>query len=265
MQVPTVHLVVPTLGQRLDMLDLALGSITDQRDISIDLTVVAKQLSPALQTQCIRHGARLLEQSGSGMSQAINQGWSHSQRDSTYWAWLGDDDLLAPGALAAATQYLEDSRGTVMVFGRCLYIDEVGHPLWEARPTSAAVRLLRRGPDLVPQPGSVARASAIRQVGLLDEGLRFAMDLDLFIRLRSAGRIDYLPRRLASFRWHTGSTTVSSLDQSIAEAAEVRRRHRRGPDGLSDRSLDYLAMLAGRALHRAQKFPARYLRPATDR
>ena len=139
-----------------------------------------------------------------------------------------------------------------MVYGRCRYVDGAGALLFEARPGRLAGALLRWGPDLVPQPGSVARAESVRTAGLLDETLRYAMDLDLFLRLKEKGRIDYLPVALASFRWHEGSTTVAGLDSSASEARMVRRRTWVGRRRVGV-VLEPLAMAAGRVLHRVQK------------
>jgi GT2 family glycosyltransferase len=94
----------------------------------------------------------------------------------------------------------------------------------------------------------------VRQVGLLDESLRYAMDLDLFLRLQDAGPVRYLPEALATFRWHPASTTVASSAASEAEARAVRARTWTGRRSLG-RAGEPLAMLAGRVLHKVQRIP----------
>jgi GT2 family glycosyltransferase len=81
------------------------------------------------------------------------------------------------------------------------------------------------GPDLVPQPGSLFRRSTIDRIGPLDESLRFAMDLDVLIRLRRAGRFVNTRRVQAKFRWHPESNTVADRSGSLDESEMVKRRY----------------------------------------
>lgn len=257
-----VCVVVPTLGQRPDYLRLTLDSLQGQRGVGVRVVVVAPASAQAVREECARRGIDFVAQTGRGMSQAINQGWVTRGEGAEFWAWLGDDDLLPQGSLEAAVAALRRSPRAAMAYGRCAYIDAEGGTLFEARPGRFASWLLRWGPDLVAQPGSLARASVVRESGLLDERLRFAMDLELFLRLKDAGGLVYVPRTLAAFRWHEGSTTVGDPGASDAEAREVRRRTwvgRRRVGYASER----LAHQAGRVLHRLQRrAPSR--RPASS-
>ncbi len=249
---PTVLVVIPTLGERPDYIARAFDSLDAQSDVALTVAVVAPAAALDLRAECERRGYRFVTQTGRGMSNAINEGWTAYGSTSDYWAWLGDDDELTPDSLRASTVHLMRRSRSSMVYGRCRYVDGKGALLFEARPGRLATALLRWGPDLIPQPGSVARATSVRAAGLLDESLRYAMDLDLFLRLKDHGRIDYLPVALASFRWHEGSTTVAGLHTSASEARMVRQRtwvgrRRVGP------LVEPVAMAAGRVLHRVQR------------
>ena len=85
--------------------------------------------------------------------------------------------------------------------------------------------MLAWGPDLIPQPAALTRLSAMRAVGPYDEGLRFVMDLDMLLRLRSRGRYLSTPLKVAAYRWHPEALTVANRGISIAEAETVKRRH----------------------------------------
>jgi glycosyltransferase involved in cell wall biosynthesis len=249
---PSVLVVVPTLGERPDYLSRTLDSLESQTGIMLEVVVVAPASATAARAECARRGHVFVEQEGRGMGNAINLGWRARGESSQFWGWLGDDDELMPDSLRTTAEHLRRHPGVVMVYGRCRYVDADGELLFEARPGRLAGRLLRWGPDLVPQPGSLARASAVSLAGFLDESLRYAMDLDLFLRLKDQGSVHYLPVALAAFRWHAGSTTVSGLAASEAEAREVRRRTwvRRRRVG---RVVEPFAVLAGRVLHRLQR------------
>jgi hypothetical protein len=116
-----------------------------------------------------------------------------------------------------------------MVYGWCDYIDDNGTVIFSSRAGRLAGRILRFAPNLVPQPGSLMRLSDVRQVGGVDEELKLSMDLDLFLRLRSRGRLIALSRTLASFRWHADSSTVLAEAASAEESDRVRMRYMSAP------------------------------------
>lgn len=224
---PRVLVVIPTLGTRRDYLEECLDSLLAQSYSRIRIVVVGPETSCAgAVARC--HAVEFLAQNPKGIGAAVNAGWRAHGDDAEIWGWIGDDDLLEPSAVARAVTCFHDT-GAVMVFGRCRYIDESGQPLWTARPGRLAAWNLRGGVQLIPQPGSLASANAVREVGLVDESLMFAMDYDLFLRLQRVGRFAYVPAVLASFRWHTDSLTASQSDRSTTEAHHVRRRNQMHP------------------------------------
>jgi GT2 family glycosyltransferase len=248
----SVLYVVPTLGERPHYLAETLRSLLTQHGEGVGVVLVAPPGADAVRALADVNRVGFVEQRGSGISNAINEGWSRHGDGYDFWAWLGDDDLLTPDSAGRAVSALRGSPHASMVYGRCVYVDGDGNAKFVVRPTTAAARLLRWGPDLVPQPGSVARASHVRLAGFLDENLRYAMDLDLFLRLKDVGDLLYIPAVLAKFRWHAGSTTVASAADSRSEARTVRRRTWVGRRRVGY-ALEPLAMLVGRACYRLQR------------
>jgi GT2 family glycosyltransferase len=218
-----VRIVVPTLGHRPEYLLQTLASVRAQ-DLPVDLVVVCPPAAGDARSAAERHDARVLDDPGS-LSAAVNMGLSLPAGSATYGNWIGDDDLLLPGSLAATAAALDGDGGAVAAFGACTYIDEQGRELWVSRAGRAAAWLLPWGPDLVPQPGMLFRLADFRAVGGLDETLRFAMDLDLLLKLRRRGRLVAVDRPVSSFRWHASSLTVSDRTASLAESEQVKRRY----------------------------------------
>ena len=62
------------------------------------------------------------------------------------------------------------------------------------------------------------------QVGYLDESLDFAMDYELWLRLRRLN-VAYVPRVLAVFRWHARSKTATNLEANWRELLRIVRCH----------------------------------------
>jgi GT2 family glycosyltransferase len=227
-----VLMVVPTLGRRLSHLGLCLESIVAQaggdRDLELDLVLVCPP-SEEVDQLAQRYGARVVPDPRRGMSGALNAGFAAGDDATEYVGWLGDDDLLTAGSLAATTTALDASPGASMAYGWCDYIDDAGRVIFANRAGRWAGRMIAFAPNLVPQPGSLMRLRDVRAVGGVDEGLTLSMDLDLFLRLRARGPLLPVARTLASFRWHPDSVTVQSEEASAEEADQVRMRYMSRP------------------------------------
>src|SRR4051812_46798594 len=93
--------VVPTLGQRPELLRKALASIQAQNVAELDLVAVAP-LGRGVEQMVGEFGGRFVPDPGrGGLSGALNAGLAAADPDTSYFAWLGDDDLLANGSLTS--------------------------------------------------------------------------------------------------------------------------------------------------------------------
>lgn len=213
--------VVPTLGQRPEYLGLSLQSIRDAGEAYILMVAPSDFDASNLITKGLID--EKVDEIGKTLPDAINQGFASLPADIRYIAWLGDDDVLRPGSLVTTTEFLEKHPKSAVVYGACDYIDESGAVIWTNRSGAWAAPLLRVGPDLIPQPGSLFRRSAFESTGGLRTDLGWAFDLDIFLRLARFGRLSYVRRTLAAFRWHAESLSVGQRDHSVREASQVRR------------------------------------------
>lgn len=220
-----VLVVLPTLGDRLDTLAETLESVAGQRrDVPVTLVVVVPPEAGPARRLAESYAARLVDDPRRGISHAINLG-VETATDESYYAWIGDDDLFRPGALATLRRLIESTPGAVVAFGGCDYVDGAGRVLASNRAGRWARWLLPWGPDLIPHPGSLIRLDAMRSAGLFDPGLRYAMDLDMFLRLRALGPFASTRTSVSAFRWHADSLTVANRAASGAEADRVKTAH----------------------------------------
>lgn len=220
---PRVGIVVPTLGTRPEFLEQCLKSIREAGDAYILLVAPTSLDVASIISGRLADGAVL--DPGSGLPEAINLGIAKLPASVEHINWLGDDDLLIPGSITKAQKALDRHLNSVMVFGSCDYIDQTGKVVWRNRSGQWAVPLLRFGPDLVPQPGSLFRRSAFEKVGRLSQAFDWAFDFDLFIKLAKLGKLTFIDQTLAQFRWHPESLSVEFRRQSVAEASRVRVSH----------------------------------------
>jgi GT2 family glycosyltransferase len=216
-----VLLVVATLGRRPEYLRQTLESIRSQ-DVPSDVVIVAPLDAPGIQQTAEEFGTRLVADPGS-LPKAINLGVDESPGEYAFVNWLNDDDLLEPGSLAATTNALQENPHAVVAFGACRYIDGSGRQLWVSKAGPWAPRILKWGPDLIPQPGMLVRMHAWRRVGGLDTTYRLAFDLDLLLKLQKVGALIDTGTIVSSFRWHADSLTVDDRTTNIAESERAKR------------------------------------------
>lgn len=218
-----VALVIPTINSRHDYLQLAVESIMNQKG-SFDRELVI--LCPSKTAPGLRKTypqARVIEESPEGgLAQKLSEALLAAAESSDLVGWLGDDDLLFEGTIEKSLEVFARDAEIVMTYGGCEYIDASGRPLFLNRSGKWAAKLLRFGPQLIPQPGSLMRSDAfLRTKGLRDQfGLAF--DFDLFIRLSKLGKLAYLNSKVSSFRWHPDSLSVKRRLRSAIEASRVR-------------------------------------------
>ncbi|HSN05908.1 MAG TPA: glycosyltransferase [Candidatus Angelobacter sp.] len=220
-----VLVVLPTLGDRLDTLAETLRSVDVQRsDVDLTLALVVPASSTAAIDLGRAHGALIVDDPRKGISPAINAGIA-AATDEEFYAWMGDDDLFRPGGLRTLRDLLDAAPEAVLAYGGCDYIDPQGRTIGTSRAGRLAQWLLAWGPDLIPHPGTMIRLDALRAIGCFDADLRYAMDLDAFLSLRSHGRFVCTTSSVSAFRWHPDSLTVANRAASSAESEAVKSRH----------------------------------------
>ena len=219
-QLTDVAVVVPTLGQRPDYLIECLKSIRAAGKGLICL--VAPPSANLSEVESLGLIDQRVDDPKSGLPAAINFSFKSLPSHIKYIAWLGDDDLLEPDSIEITSKVLKQEAKASAVFGGCHYIDPQGNRILTNMSGRWAVPLISFGPDLIPQPGSLMRRSVFDSFGGLRTDLGWAFDVDLFINLKKNGKVKYINKPLASFRWHPESLSVGQRDGSVREASQVR-------------------------------------------
>jgi hypothetical protein len=170
---------------------------------------------------------KMVDDPGTGLAGAINEGFRNLGEDIEFANWIGDDDGIYPEQFVQLKQTLENSNA-VAVFGDCDYKLENGTSLGRSSAGDTAVKILSWGPDLIPQPTALFHLDALRSVGLVDETYKLAFDYDLFLKLKALGPIKHFPEPTGYFTWHADSLSVSNRFPSAKEAHDIRMKNAKG-------------------------------------
>ncbi len=166
---------------------------------------------------------RWVSQPDGGQSDAINQGLRQSTGD--VLAYLNSDDIYYPGALAAVAAHFASRPDCLALYGRAQHLHADGSVM-EEYPTGPwdYDRLLAT--CYLCQPAVFWRRETMERFGVFDDGLRYAMDYEYWLRLGRAVPFHYLDDYvLAGSRLHEETKTLSQRVPAHLEIARVVKRY----------------------------------------
>jgi glycosyltransferase involved in cell wall biosynthesis len=219
---PSAAIIVPTLGLRPRYLDECIRSISNAGN---SLIVIVSPYNVAFSGFVKSKVGLFIQESGNGLAAAINLAVANLPPEIEFFNWLGDDDLLTEDSISKCIGALQVSHRTSAVYGQCEYIDSHSKKVGINKSGNWAKKILRFGPDLIPQPGALFRINSFNAVGGLNTHYKYAFDFDLFIKLQEVGELTYLPEVLGKFRWHSDSLSVKSRMASVLEGSKVRKSY----------------------------------------
>ncbi|MBS3909179.1 MAG: glycosyltransferase [Actinobacteria bacterium] len=157
-----------------------------------------------------------------GQSDAVNKGFKAARGE--ILGWLNSDDTYEPGAIRAAVEFFIKHPGVKMVYGKGAHIYENGE-FMEWYPTEPFELQRLSETCFICQPAVFLKASIFDEIDMLDVGLHYCMDYDLWIRIAKKFKVEYLPLHLANTRLYQDTKTLSKRVEAHAEIIETVKRH----------------------------------------
>jgi glycosyltransferase involved in cell wall biosynthesis len=207
---PLVSVIIPTFRHR-DFILPALNSVFEQTFTDYEVIVVndgspddtAQVLRPLRDAGRIKY----IEQANAGQASARNRGLNEAR--GKFIAFLDDDDLWPPDKLEWQSSTLLKRDDLVAIAGNAAIFE---HSISLCRPRQASPLMLTckslflRNP--ISSPGQMLiRSTTIRQLGGFKPELWGVDDLDLWMRLTLAGRIEIHIRTALYYRLHADNAS----------------------------------------------------------
>jgi glycosyltransferase involved in cell wall biosynthesis len=155
-------------------------------------------------------------QKDKGQADAINQGLEKSSGE--ILGWINSDDLYVKGTFSKIVRSFHSHPNYIVVHGDRILLNEIGEVTGWMRLTSFEPKTCIYN---VCSETAFWQRSAMQKVGILNDHLRFAMDLEFFCRLYKQGKFLKLNEYLGYFRcYHENkSSTIYHVGQEEAETA----------------------------------------------
>jgi GT2 family glycosyltransferase len=227
-KLPTVSVLLPTYD-RAEYLGAAIESVLGQTFGDLELIVVddgstdgtdrllAAITDPRLWVVRGRHA---------GCATALNAGLAVAR--GRHIARNDSDDVWSPDLLAELVPLLDAHPELGMAYARCDGMHADGTPSGATRggplryPDDAFSSLLYA--NYTPSIATIFRRTCLERVGVYDEGLTYAEDWDLALRITRHFPVAFVDRVLARIREHPGNATALSsptLRKRTSELAAV--------------------------------------------
>jgi glycosyltransferase involved in cell wall biosynthesis len=209
----TVSVIIPVYNTAQFVAE-ALDSVLAQTYTDYEIIVVndASPDTEMLEKVLVPYCGRItyIVQENGGLCAARNAALKASR--APYVAMLDSDDRWHPEYLASQLALLNADPGIDVLYPDAKRFTAAGvdaKPLSDSYALRSEISFLRvLARECQIYGGVTARRSTLLEVGLYDEDLRSAEDLDLWLRiLKAGGRIAYNDRVLAYYRFREGSLT----------------------------------------------------------
>ncbi len=168
-----------------------------------------------------------------GQVDAINKGLRAATGEII--GYLNSDDYYLPGTLHKVARELTNHPRNLWLTG----FYKVLHDNQPPRNTLVATyvhfslllysRSLQLILNMIPQPSTFWRKTAVEKIGLFNPKYKFAFDYDYWIRLSKLSRPIIIKMYLSVFRRHPGAKSSISFTDQFREQYEIAKRHTHNP------------------------------------
>jgi glycosyltransferase involved in cell wall biosynthesis len=251
--VPLISVVVPSYNQ-CQFLAETLTSIFAQADVNLEVIVVDGGSTDGSVDLIKRHASQLawwVSEPDRGQSHALNKGFAKATGD--WLTWLNSDDLFLAGALLTLREKIEREPEKQWWIGGGRFIDERGRVLRHYRAPAGLVhpsQLSDWRTHWFAQPGTFfSRRLFAEAGGQVREDLRYAMDLELWLRFLAKSSPGFIDSELSAYRLHAAAKTTVLTPDCELEIVRVLTEQLGGKA-----ALDRVALIARERMEFEQKY-----------
>ena len=226
---PRLSIVTPSFQQG-EFIEETIQSVLRQSSTALEYWIVDGGSTDNTLSLIEKYQSSLhwISEPDKGQSDAINKGFKVAK--GALLGWLNADDIYLSGVVSEVIQEFQKDPNLMLLYGDAYHINNSGerldkYPSDEFDLDQLAFRCF------ICQPTCFFRRELIEEAGYLNAQLRYALDLDLWIRFgqlqkdRPHWKFKYVPRLWAYSRMHKANKTLSKRKESYEEISQVVKQH----------------------------------------
>lgn len=217
-ELPLISIVTPSLNQGR-FIERTIRSVIAQDYPSIEYLIIdggSKDSTVSIIEKYQNDITYWVSETDSGQSHAINKGIEKCAGDIV--SWINSDDFLLDGAVSKVVESYRRAPHAGGWFGGMRRENTEGVTVLTRHPRGLShEEILNWEENWVAQPACFFSRRAFEEVGRVDEGLHYAMDFDLWIRLSEEYEIVRVPDLLAGSIHHEDMKTQAKRPEMHIE------------------------------------------------
>lgn len=171
-------------------------------------------------------GIKFIQQHNRGAGAARNKGIRETSGE--FVAFLDADDMWLPDKTLLQVNYLNAHPETALVSGFSRWWNMTKGTVRISGKVPESMHALRREilvHNVLGNPSmAMIRRSALAEVGLFDEGIRWGQDWELWIRLTQRYNAAMIPQPLTVYRWHNDNLSHVRRSERLVSYWQVSKR-----------------------------------------
>jgi glycosyltransferase involved in cell wall biosynthesis len=243
----TISIVTPSYNQGQYLEETIQSVITQSGDFMVEYVVmdggstdnsiyILKRYEEAIKSgefkpSCLGLDFRWVSEKDRGQTHAINKGFQTTRGEIV--SWINSDDIYCDNAFSIVAEHFQKHPESDFLFGDGEVIDETGKLQWEwlSRPYDFKILksyhyLWNDFTNYIMQQAAFWKKGVFEKVGLLDESLHYAMDIEYWLRIGNAGlRAVHIPAKIGKFRMVRGTKSLSTPTVFWFDQLEIFRRY----------------------------------------
>ncbi len=164
---------------------------------------------------------RYVSERDAGQADAVNKGFQLTSGE--IFAFLNADDIYLPGAISAAVRQFRITPNVGAVYGEAWYTSQSGEKI-RRYPTQRYDRDELGVRCYICQPATFIRRDVFEEVGMLNAGLHYALDYDLWVRISYRYDMAAIPEYVATSRMYADNKTLRLRRVGLNEIMALLQR-----------------------------------------